>query len=1060
MLAALAAVDRERPAARKLLVAPDLNFGRELLLAHACRTGGWIGWEVATLRTVAGELAFVARTEADLRDASDVDLVALVDRALEESVAASDDGVDARLTGLVGGAGFRSAVRDAVLELRAAGVTPERLRDAAARGTPARAIAAVLERYERLLAASGLVDPAGIFHLALAAFDAEAPFVLPETIALAPDLRGGGLPGRLLERLLERGARPLAADAVEGLAAPERSLEAAAAGLGVAAWPADGAARTLLGWLAAPDGLPEPGIDGAPAADALDLDLFRAGTPTDEISEVLRRALAEGRSWDEVEIVTTDPDTYGIALDAVCRRLDLEYSALHGLPLARTRLGRALGRWLDWLGDGLPADAIREALEAGDLRAPGSGDDGAAPSALARQLRSLGIGWGRTRWVAALERLRDPAFADDVSRREDESADERAERVARRRRTGAALAALLERLLALVPDAPDRGSDRPVVTSASALARATLGFLELVPVHGAGEQQSLARLRTRLGHLADAEPVEARFHAALAQLRDALADLRSWTMAAADRAPWSTAGGMVHLTDLAHAATTGRPRVFVVGLDADRVAGARTQDPILNDALRAALGADGLPPTAARRHEHAYWTARALARLRGRATFSFAVSGESGDRAVGPAHLVLQTLRLLRRDPSLDYEHLQAALGAPACAVPTAPALALDARDVWLAALGADALLLDGERAVRAAWPGLDRALAARDERMSPVLGPQHGLVPAAAGVYDPSTTGRTVSASSLETLARCPLAWFYRYALRVTPPGDPVYDAERWLDALGRGSLLHELYEAFAREYRGRQAELLAEAARERILALADELLARWEAEVPPPSAAVFESEAREIRGSALAFLEVEREAVRRGAGAVWEEFELDLANDGPTAIPLGEAGTLRVIGKVDRLDRLPDRSLVVIDYKTGSPHGYASGKNDGPFKGGRRLQAAVYAAAVEARGLGAVSRFEYRFPTPRGENRVVAYERAEIQCADRILDGLLDHVRLGHFVATDDDGDCGWCDYQAVCRSARGDYNKVESPRAEWARVHGSAHEAYAGMARRRRPPTETIS
>lgn len=1049
LLDALGALDRERPFARKLFVVPDVNFGRELLLAHARRTGGWVGWDVVTLRGVADELAFVAMGAAGRRAGNDVELVTLVDRALDDAITVG--AVDQRFGALSGGLGFRRAVQDAVLELRTAGIAPERLRDSSPKGSPAHDLAGVLARYEALLEASRLTDPAGVFHLALAEFDAQAPVALGGTIALAPDLKTGGLPGRLVERMLGAGARPLAADAVVGLVAPERSLDVLVAGRALEPWPAAEPAASLLAWLAAPASLPPAGDPAAPRAGAVELELFAAATPTDEVREALRRAVAEGCRWDEIELVATDPDAYGIALDAVCRQLGMEYSALHGLPLARTRLGRALSRWFDWLADGLPADTIREALEAGDLRAPDTGAD-TAPPQLARMLRALGIGWGRARWVAALEELRDPEHATGVSRREDESDEEREERVARRRRTGAALAGLLAMLLELVPDAPERGADRPVRSSAAALARATLGFLELVPVHGMGERQTLARLRTRLGHLADTAPVETRFQAALAQVRDALADVRAWTTTESDRKPWSSAGGIPHLTDLAHAGTTGRPRVFVLGLDADRVAGTRTQDPILTDAVRLALESDGLPTTAARRQERAWSVGRALARLRGRVSFSWAVGGDGSERLAGPAHLVLEALRLLRRAPTLTYDDLRAHLGAPVCAVPPAER-ALDARDVWLASLADGPLLLDGTDAVRAAWADLDAALRAREARFGAEGIEHHGLVPAAAGALDPRATGRPMSASSLETLAKCPLAWFYRYGVRLQPPGDAEYDAEQWLDAMERGSLLHALYERLTEEYRGRQAALLEEAARERTLGLAEEVLREWEAKVPPPSAAVFDSEAAEVRASAVAFLEFEREAVRsRGAGQ-WEAFELDLAQPEPTAIPLDGGGTLRVVGFVDRLDRLPSGELVVIDYKTGSPYSYLQQKKDAPFKGGRRLQAAVYASAVETRGIGTVARFEYRFPTRKGENQAVVYDRPQIARAGALLTGLLDHVRHGHFVPTDDSGDCGYCDFQQICRAAKGTYGTT-SPRAEWAAEHGPAHPAFGTMIQRRTP------
>src|SRR5690606_41890162 len=54
-------------------------------------------------------------------------------------------------------------------------------------------------------------------------------------------------------------------------------------------------------------------------------------------------------------------------------------------------------------------------------------------------------------------------------------------------------------------------------------------------------------------------------------------------------APWTSAGGCLHLSDLEHGGFAGREAVFLVGLDADRFPGSGGQDPLLLDADRRAL---------------------------------------------------------------------------------------------------------------------------------------------------------------------------------------------------------------------------------------------------------------------------------------------------------------------------------------------------------------------------------------------------------------------------------------------------------------------------------------
>ncbi|HET9798905.1 MAG TPA: PD-(D/E)XK nuclease family protein, partial [Gemmatimonadaceae bacterium] len=824
-----------------------------------------------------------------------------------------------------------------------------------------------------------------------------------------------GLPGRLQALLVAHGARPLPVD--------------------------------------------EPRDDVLDAG--VDADFFVAATPSDELREVCRRVVAEGLRWDEVEIVATDPDTYGIALDALSQRVGVGATMLRGIPLARTRLGRALDRWFDWLANGLPADVLRQALEAGELRGP---DDEVASTALARELRSLRIGWGRRRYELARERLEDGARIREMKQREEETDEEFAARRASRQRSGSALAVLLGALLAATPDVPERGDRRPVRSTCAALARATLAYLEACPIHGQAESRTMERLRSRLESLGRLDEDETFFSAALAMLRESLAELRAWPLVTSERKPWSAAGGMVHLTTTSHAGVTGRARIFVVGLDAERSSGAGRQDPLIPDAVRRALGTARLMTSVERRDESSRVLLSALASLRGRVTMSYATSGSLDGRDAGPSPILLQAWRARQNDPALTYEALRTALGQPACAVPAVRLdgpnvgdFGVDRRDVWLEALAPGALLLDGADEVREAFPILARGLVARDASNADELSAYHGLVPAAGQRLDPAARlDREISPSSLEMLAKCPLSWFYRYGLSLRAPVDPAYDEARWLDALARGSLLHEVFELFTREYQGRQHELNADDARRRVLEIAEEVIVRWRVDVPPPAETVFEAERAGILQAALAFLQLERDRWTAGDRGVWTSFELKFGDgEAPGPYPLPDGRTLLTNGRADRVDEMPDGTLRVVDYKTGVPGPYTRKPKTAPFNGGRQLQPALYVAAVSAITGKDASRFEYRFPTPRGENEVVGYSRDELTRVGGIVASLLGHVGAGEFVPTNDVADCKYCDYKDVCRSSSVG-RETSSPRAEWAAEHAPSLPQYATMLARRAPET----
>ena len=1016
LLAHLSGIDTSQPLARKLLVAPDIAWGWETIVALARLRRGIVGWQATTLLGLAEDLAFTEMGQRGLRRASDVELTTLVDRALAESC--DSTAVGSGFAALATGLGFRRAVKDAVLTLRAAGVSAERVQSSVERHSPAWDGAAVLTAFERLLAESSLLDPAGLLRLALERFDEEARYVLDGQTLLAAELAPSGLARTLMEKLIAAGATPL------------------------------------------PEPLPRHSAEPA-RASAQEFDLFVASSPSTELLEVLRRVVQEGRRWDEVEIVTTDRDTYGIALDALCQREGIPCTLLDGVPLTRTRVGRAAERWLRWLEEGLPARLVREGIESGDvsgaisaeseeLRAEGA-PPGAPLSALSSQLSASveKIGWGRARYEEACERLREGHFHRPLHQHDDESGEAFGRRAEERRQEETRLLTLLERILAVTPPVPELGAHHDVMSSCAQLAATLRSLLALLPVESDADRRAANHLVERLGELAECDDTEVRFSLAMAELRDGISDLRAWSEASSAERPRYSCGGAIHLTDIKHGGTTGRPRVFVVGLDADRAGGSRTQDPILPDNARRLVGADLLPLTADRREELRWQLSAMLARVTGRLTLSLSTDADGAGDTVNPAHAVLELFRQQQGEQSLGYKQLHEFLGEPCSAVPHLEP-SFNTRGIWLSVIaGGKGDYRDGERLVRSAWPLLDTGLTAAAARAGTSFTAWHGFVPAAAGRLDPRQSTYPISATSLELLSSCPLAWFYHYGLGLRPPDAQEYDSECWLTPLQRGSLLHSVYERLARDYKGRQQALLDDAARMAALAIADALLAEYRDAVIPPSVAVYETEAREIRASALAFLEGERKHALEGR-TTWVDFELPFPRRVHVRFPVGR-GSIPVKGFIDRVDSTRDGRLVVIDYKTGSPNRYQKDRRAGPFQGGRHLQPAIYAAAAQQELDGEVARFEYRFPTERGENNDVRYDAGELGAAAAIVAGLMRYVEQGEFPPTDDVHDCTYCDYAPVCRAST-DGRNTSSPRAAWAGLHGESLEQYRDMIARR--------
>jgi len=284
------------------------------------------------------------------------------------------------------------------------------------------------------------------------------------------------------------------------------------------------------------------------------------------------------------------------------------------------------------------------------------------------------------------------------------------------------------------------------------------------------------------------------------------------------------------------------------------------------------------------------------------------------------------------------------------------------------------------------------------------------------------------LSPSRLEALGACPRRYFIRYVLGVRAVRDPEWDPERWLDALDRGTLLHAVYERTLDGARRDGIDPDDDAFEGLALRLLREEIERTLLRRPAPNDAVRAAGTAELEADVRAFVDM----IRR-TRPDWDRLELDFGSGTrEVSVPL-PGGEIRLAGRVDRIDRTPDGGVRIVDYKTGSPGRYRASR---PFEGGRRLQHILYSLAVE-RLLGkTVEAMEYHFPTVRGQNERVVYRREAIADGPAVVEMLLEIAAAGHFLPTDDAADCGYCDYQAICRARTDAWGKTTCPDVAWAK------------------------
>lgn len=886
-------------------------------------------------------------------------------------------------------------------ELRYAGVRAADLTAAAFTSPRKHAeLVALLAAYERYLETQRIADMPMVLEEAGRHAD-WCPIAPGDMVTELPDALWSPLVRRFLDSLPGTRLRPRAIELVDApvparaapLAAPvERVVPAASTDAG------------RLRYLQSPGVAPAPRNDGS-------ITIFHAGGRDAEVASVLRRIAAAADPLDAVEVACASPE-YALLFWEKAQRLDWPVTLSSGVPAVRTRPGRLLLRFCSWVGGNFASADLRRLLLSGDC-APAAFDaaDGElTPGQAARLLLKAEATWGRDTYAPSLARL--AGIYAEESRREEGRADDRAWR-ARKAAQTRTLAAWIEGVLSLIPSAD--------AVSIGAVAAAATAFLS-----------ANAHRTTALDAMATVA-----LESALADLVGALGnhqcDLTSALGFVRARVESLAVGrdrprpGALHVSSLADAGLDGRRRVFVVGLVEGAVFPPAVEDPVLLDLERQAISS--LLRTSTDRLDEAVWAALSRLAVIGATASSVNLSYTCRDtrqfRESFPSWLVLQAFRLLEGNATLTYTDLARVLGEPESAVPASPDAATTDGEWWLACVAAAP---GARQPVLAAFPCLVAGAAADAARASGAFTAFDGHVPAAGPILDPTQTGRTTSATTLEKAATCPFSFFLRQGLGVQPIEESSFETDAWLDPMTKGGELHDLFARIMRAVRSEARKPSLDRDRERLRAWGRERLDAIRVAMPPPSDEVFDRESREFLDDLDAFLISECDG-HHGADPVGFEVafgsplgadEEPLASADPLVLDLGEGRRLTVRGRMDRINRLAPGQYEVVDYKTGS---YWPDKWAGSFAGGTRLQHAIYGLAAapllsrldpEAR----VVRGAYVFPSVKGHRQRKVIAAPAPGKVIEVLRDLADVIGSGTFAAADAEGSCKWCEFKAACR------------------------------------------
>lgn len=965
----------ELPLEEKILVAPSLAIGHQTVERLALAGHRPVHLRVETVRNLAHAAVGPALAVEGKKLLSRAQALALIEQACAETLD------DRSYFGELGDRpGFHRALQSAFDELRAAGLSPAAL-PAGAFADPRkpRELSSILERYQKALDAGGWIDRAEVLRRAVELVEAGPP----------PSRDG-------------RGAVYLLPDG-EDLKAVERRFLERLAGAGLRTVPTDP---------------PEAWTQNAAGAR-----IFRAIGEENEIREAFRGLLAGGARLDEAELLHTDSATYPALVFELASEHSIPCTFSGGVAASYTQPGRAALAFLQWVGEGFEAEALRQALASRHIAFPRDmAGHGASPLDAARAIREAAIGWGRRRHETALDRLVAELERPDDARPE-EGEEGRAERDRRRiRRLARARAAreFVGKALALAPAAEKVGL--------AELARGVRGFVAAFTRVTGDLDATAASALDKLF-----EEFEALASPAIA-IRDAalrLADAVRALHVATDR----PRPGRLHVAELGAGGYSGRRRTFVIGLDETRHPGAELEDPVLSDEERRRINeavSIELPLGRERAKEKSRALRACLARLRGNVALGWSgwnVRNLAQPGDVFPSPFLLEAFRQRAGEATANYERLGQALEAPAGFVP-GPGGALDETEWWLARIeNGGARGGPAAATVRALHPWLADGRRATEAREGLEFTAWDGDVGTSAVPLDPRESRAAFSSSRIQTLARCPHSYFLKVVLGVEAPEEIERDATEWLDAMKAGTLVHAIFHAFLQELAasGRKPDLVRDLPR--IEAIADREILAWREKVPPRSELAFQNRRKNVFFACRTFLLLE-EAHCREVTPRWFETAFGLPREAsaglgsrdPVEIPLGPGGSFLLRGSIDRIDEGPAGDFHVWDYKTGGALGV---KEEKGLHGGRQIQHAIYALALEALlarsgRSGAVSRSGYFFPGRKGQGQRFAIPLSTPGTQD-VLNTLFDLLRGGQFPHTQDPNDCRFCEFTGVCGEAR---------------------------------------
>ncbi|MGG3466797.1 PD-(D/E)XK nuclease family protein [Neobacillus pocheonensis] len=732
-----------------------------------------------------------------------------------------------------------------------------------------------------------------------------------------------------------------------------------------------------------------------------DLSVFTAKTEELEIKQVLEKIKIARAPLDESVIYYTSSEHYTTLLYQLSQKLDIPITYGEGLPVMFSRPGRLVSGILKWIQSNYSVQAFLEMTNEGlfelgkNVPIIKSGlfdldEMDLSNTRIAKILRELPIGWSQERYQKVLgneiDRLGDIFLEDE---------------------NNSALEHYIKEIIWLYYSFLEIFKFLPPLESTMNYKRCLIGIKYILIRHckttSALDELSKSALLEEIDKILPFADESMSSYEAFEKVKDLLLAIQ---VNQSRPKP-----GHLHVSSFKKGIYNSRPNVYVVGLDNKKFPGNASEDPILLDTERIQLR-NNLPLLREQGQVQLYNLLQLLAQSTGTVTVSFCNFEINDNRSINPAFVVLQCYRFMTGNKDAEFKELKS-LPSSLFANDI-----FEEKDYWNEKLISEA---NGriEEAVLQQFPNVKAGMSAEKTRNSSNFSEYDGLVQIDAGRFDPRLNPeKTLSAGKLETLAKCPYSYFLKEVLRVRPVEEVAYDANKWLDAATRGSLLHSIFETFYKTLQQENTKPSVANHLSQIHEIANSLIDQQKEILLPPNERVYQREVNDILACCEIFLK-EEERYNENYDPLHFEYSFGIGDKEPAIITL-PSGEVKISGIIDRVDKSKDGNYHIIDYKTGSTYSYSK---NGAFKGGRQLQHFIYALAIEQHlglGEGAVEESTYYFPTVKGmAERFSRSQDAALRTNGvDILEKLIDVIKHGHFEMTDNEEDCKFCELKLVCR------------------------------------------